>query len=56
MKARENTTTKRPCEFCGEPTLFTMPLGRRKAVDCCVDCGERPARRNAAISAGKVKV
>lgn len=35
----------RPCEFCKTPTVFTMALGRRKAVDVCVPCGEKPARR-----------
>ena len=33
------------CEFCGTSTVFTMALGRRKAVWVCVPCGEKPARR-----------
>lgn len=48
MISREGN--KRPCEFCKEPTLFTMALGKRKAVDVCVSCGERPARREKAAA------
>jgi hypothetical protein len=45
VKARDNTLSKRPCEFCGADTVFVMQIGRRKAVDVCVPCGESPARR-----------
>jgi hypothetical protein len=46
MKARDNTLTgKKPCEFCGTPTVFVMQIGRRKAVDVCTICGESPARQ-----------
>ena len=53
MKARENVLTKKPCEFCGEPTVFTMEHGRRKHVDVCVPCGESPARRNLFVTKKK---
>ena len=49
MKARENTFKKKPCVHCGTPTVFFRyikgPRGGLSYEDCCVDCGEQPARR-----------
>jgi hypothetical protein len=48
MRSREGS--KRPCRYCGESTLFVREVvgprgGHVRWEDCCVDCGERPARR-----------
>ena len=50
MRSREGA--KRPCSFCGSPTLFELaqrgPRGAHlRWLPCCVPCGEEPARREA---------
>jgi endogenous inhibitor of DNA gyrase (YacG/DUF329 family) len=44
---------RRPCAHCGTPTVFVRTVygprgGRLRVEDCCPECGEQPARRDAA--------
>lgn len=49
------TVTRKPCSYCGEVSWFqrecTGPRGAHiRWEPCCVDCGERPAKRSALMS------
>jgi hypothetical protein len=47
---------KRACTYCGTPTKFIhQKHGEGRWLDCCVDCGESPARRAAFIVAKRTK-
>jgi hypothetical protein len=54
MRAREGD--RRPCAHCATATVFVRVVygprgGRRRVEDCCPECGESPARREAHVAA-----
>ena len=54
MRSREGK--QRSCKYCGIPTRFLhQEHGEGRWLDCCVQCGENPARRLAYEIAAKAK-